>query len=742
MALRIPQLQRFFYSHYFFGGLRQAIGVLLPAILMGGLFNRYDIGMTAALGALCVAIIDQPGGPRRYRTNEMLGGIVLGSLTVAITGMASLNPLLIWLIVPLLCFALSILTVFGKRGGLIGFACLLLMTLTMHTPLQPQQVLGHTLYSMLGGVFYFIFSFCLSSVLWYRIEQQALSVALFATADYMAARSRFYDVATDLDANYRQLIRTQADMTDKHQAARDMVLRELPKGHGRGDHHRVTLLNIFVDMIDLLDNLVATHTDYATLRQRLPDSDIMLFCRDALYKLSISIGRVALNIARNKQVKERSSVKAELRAIEYELEHFRRQGLDTHEPEVYALLVQVLRRLRNAAKSIDRMAEQTQRGTTEASVNLRLNKSLLPFLSRQELRFGMLTSNFRLSSPHFRYALRVAIAVIAGMGLTAVLGLFMTQEGMTVTLAGHSYWIILTILIVMKPGFALTRQRNGWRLTGTLIGCALAFVLFNLTHNLGIYFAVLVVAYVLGSSLVQLNYTVSAIFNTLFVLLAFHFLSPGTNFVIGERAVDTVIGCGLALLCSYILPWWERSYMDPLARAAKAANQEFLKSGLHYAALRRTQLGQGLLPAAPQAKQDAELEEADFALRLARKNVHITFGNFAAAFYRMMGEPVSHQKDVPELNNLLIQNHVLASQISAAVPILATLPVVPDGVQKMLDAISQLLSDQDATPPASIETEGELATLAYPLKQMAKAAQLIRKEMRGLENVRAVPAKT
>ncbi|OYV45624.1 MAG: hypothetical protein B7X10_05585, partial [Burkholderiales bacterium 21-58-4] len=65
MALRIPQLQRFFYSHYFFGGLRQAIGVLLPAILMGGLFNRYDIGMIAAMGALCVAIIDQPGGPRR-----------------------------------------------------------------------------------------------------------------------------------------------------------------------------------------------------------------------------------------------------------------------------------------------------------------------------------------------------------------------------------------------------------------------------------------------------------------------------------------------------------------------------------------------------------------------------------------------------------------------------------------------------------------------------------------------------
>src|SRR3546814_20053047 len=63
-----PQLQRFFYSHYFSGGLRQAVGVLLPALILAGVFQMHAIGMIAAIGAACVAIIDQPGGPDRKST--------------------------------------------------------------------------------------------------------------------------------------------------------------------------------------------------------------------------------------------------------------------------------------------------------------------------------------------------------------------------------------------------------------------------------------------------------------------------------------------------------------------------------------------------------------------------------------------------------------------------------------------------------------------------------------------------
>ena len=179
---------------------------------------------------------------------------------------------------------------------------------------------------------------------------------------------------------------------------------------------------------------------------------------------------------------------------------------------------------------------------------LRISKSLTRFISRQEFRFGLLTSNLRLDSPHFRYALRVTAA--------AALAMTLASRWLSPAFSAHNYWIMLTIVIIMKPGFALTRQRNGWRLTGTVIGCVCALLLFNLTDSPEILFAVLLAACIMGNSLVQLNYMASAIFNTLFVVLVFHFVSPGTvsMSVIGERAIDTLIGCALALVCSYILP--------------------------------------------------------------------------------------------------------------------------------------------------------------------------------------------
>jgi uncharacterized membrane protein YccC len=676
-----------------------------------------------------VAVIDQPGGPRRYGRNGMLAAILLGSACALLTGFASSHSLLIWLAVPMLAFIFSMFAVFGKQGGLLGFACLLIMTLTMRAPLATHEVLEHTAYSFLGGLFYFGYSVLVHRLFWHRDEQQALSVALFATADYMLARSQFYDVHADLETSYRQLIHAQANMTEKHQTARDTVLRELPRGQGRADLLRARMLNVFIDMVALLDTLVATHTDYATLRRSLPDADVMLFGRDALRKLARNISLQALNIARNRQTTERSSVKAELRAIEYELEKYRQDGMVEHSPEVYALLVQVLRRLRNATRLVDRMADHMSRDTGTELVDMRLDKSTNRFLSRRKWRLGMLTSNLRLDSPHFRYASRVAIATLAAMTLSAVFSYTLSAEGMNPGLSTHSYWIILTIIVVMKPGFALTRQRNGWRLAGTLIGCGLALALFNATTNANVYLAVLVITCILGYSLIQVNFMMAAIFNTLFVLLVFHFISPSSSLVIGERLVDTFAGCVIALLCSYILPWWEYNFMGSLAEALKKANLEFLDAGLQYARLSRQQAGS---PATGSGSLDQQQHEAELRWRVARKNVHIAFGNFASAFYRMMDEPIRRQHKLPELNHLLIQNHVLALQITNAIPILAGLQTVPDSVQQTLDAIGQYLRDEDANPPASLETGGELATLAYPLRQMVKAAELIRQEMKGL----------
>jgi uncharacterized membrane protein YccC len=250
---------------------------------------------------------------------------------------------------------------------------------------------------------------------------------------------------------------------------------------------------------------------------------------------------------------------------------------------------------------------------------------------------------------------------------------------------------------------------------------------------------VMMLAAVMGNSLVQLYYLASATFNTVFVLLSFHFIAPGSLSVIGERALDTLVGSVIALGCSYVLPYWEYRLIWRSVQAALASNRKYLEAA-------RGLVGTGM----PQPADD-------FEYRLARKNVHVTFGNFANSFYRMMLEPKSKQRSVTELNALVLQNHELAAQIGAAAPLLTALPALPPALSQVMSSVEQILAAAEAGTPdprddvevlrelgrtldgAVAEAEAKtdpgldqdtlwaLKQLVYQIKQMAKTSQSLRK---------------
>ncbi len=698
------QFQRFIYSHHLYSGMRRATGTLLPVMILGGLFGLYAAGLVATFGALCVAFIDQPGAHENRRW-EMLGGTLLSTLTVAVTGLASNHPWLLWLAVIGQCFGYSMLSVYGKKGGQIGFACLLLMTVTMHEALSTDQVWLHTLTSLGGGLFYTIFSYSLSRAMNLREKEQALSVALFATSDYVAQRADMYNIDHDLDESYRKLITSQSNMTDKQQAARDMVLRGITGKITPNQPKRMMLWNLFVDTIEILDTLVATRTDYSLLRTKLADSDILIFMRDALYKMSIDLDRIALAIARERIATPRNSVKAELRALEFEIDQMERNGYARQEPDVYHLCVEILRRLRHSANTVQRMINLTDMSkNTDAIQPTVLDQSLSQFLSREKYRVGMITSNLRLDSPICRYALRVTLAAACAMALWTLVP----------ALAPQGYWILLTVLIIMKPGFALTRQRNGWRLFGTLMGCVVALGALYSTDNNTWLFGAMVLSTIIGGSLLQLNYMMASVFNTNAVLLAFHFVDPSATTIISDRAIDTLIGSVISFACSYFLPWWEAQFMPSLSRAALNANREYLRAGLHYV---------DTLQVNKKDPLNTDIHRAEVTWRLARKNVYVALGNFAEAFYRMMLEPRTRQWHVVEFNNLMIQTHMLASQINAVMHVLTTSAQANPIVTHHLSQIVPHLQADRSSPLPALHTsivDGSLPNFAYPMTQMQK----------------------
>lgn len=725
MDLRAENITKFLYSPNFFYAVRKAIGVLLPVVIFLGIFQKYNEGMAFAAGALCIALIDQPGGTKKSRFNEMLAGLIMGNLAALITGLANPYPPLVLLVICAQVFFFSMLSVYGVRGGFIGFGCMLIMMLTLSTPLTPEQALNHTQYTLLGSVSYFLFSIISSYIFRFREERQTLADALYATADFMKARADLYDTAKDLDDCYRLLTPKMVSMTNRHQTARDVVLRNLPEGKYRNDRQRIILWNIFIDMIALLDTLVATQTDYVRLRERFRDHDLLLFMRDTLFKQSRTLNRTALSLSRNRPVDYRNSVKAELRAIEFEIEQLRKNGLQKEDPETYSLAVQILRRMRNANRFINRIADNLRENSHLEPLNtLRRDHSLIQFQTSQEIRLDKFRRNLNMGSAIFRYALRVTLAVFLVLLAINFAPLLYSDSATIRTLTTHSYWIVITILIIMRPGFALTRQRTEKRLTGTILGCVITLLLFLLTDNAAILFIIMLMAMILGNAFVATNYRLGSTYITIYVLIGFYFLTPSVLFIIGERALDTALACLIAFGCSFVFPWWEKQQILKLARKTIQANHDYLQNAMLYA---QSSQQQGNREKAPSPADNIFF----FSTQLARKNLHTAYSEFADSVARMLNEPKSKQIHIRQLNKLLVQNDTVGSEINSLIPYLASLPETPPKMQQSLDYIEAML-DENRTdvpdPPSQIETDGDYSNLAFPLKQMQKAVLNIRKQ--------------
>ncbi|CAM5210184.1 FUSC family protein [Oligella ureolytica] len=65
-----------------------------------------------------------------------------------------------------------------------------------------------------------------------------------------------------------------------------------------------------------------------------------------------------------------------------------------------------------------------------------------------------------LKSAIVRYATRVTAAVLFVQLGTALLFLLPLENSAYQNLSNHTNWILVTVLLIMRPGFTLTQQRT------------------------------------------------------------------------------------------------------------------------------------------------------------------------------------------------------------------------------------------------------------------------------------------
>jgi uncharacterized membrane protein YccC len=133
----------------------------------------------------------------------------------------------------------------------------------------------------------------------------------------------------------------------------------------------------------------------------------------------------------------------------------------------------------------------------------------------------------------------------------------------------RSYWVVLTVAIVLKPDFGSVFARGVQRGVGTVIGAFLgAAILAVLPVGPWLVVPAGLLAALLPYGRAR-NFGLLAIFLTPLVVLLIDLLAPDGWRLAADRLIDTLIGCAIALIVGYA-PWptaWQVHLPAHFARA-------------------------------------------------------------------------------------------------------------------------------------------------------------------------------
>lgn len=630
-------LRTFIYSHYFYLGLRVAIGLVGLALLTQKISDSAT-AMTVCIGALCTTLMDMPS-PLRHKFNEMLASVLLCSAVTLLISLCGPVQWLLMTVLVLVSFLASMMVVYGKKSMPLQLAALFIMTMSMEHQMTWQQSFRHAGLFMLGGLIYLAYAMAIAWVLRHRIKQQVLAEALFELAAYIDIKADFYDTRFNLTEQFNKLVRHQSILADRQQASRDLILRS------HKNSKDAIVVQVHVCMLDLYELILSTHTDYALLRQHLADSDVLASLHDLAYKAARDIESVAYAVTRKRASYAQINYDKEWADIEAEIAHLHAKGDSAQEA------LATLRAQRNKIRAILKMIGELHLASQKVydDVPFWSGTDMAPFLSQQKYELKTLLANLRLDSPVFRFALRVSMAISVGLLI-----------GHWLPYAAHSYWIVLTIVIILRPTFSMTRQRRADRIIGTIIGCIITAIVIRYVHSNIVLMAILFLSIVATPTFIYLRYRYTAIAVSLMILLQMHLVAPSNPNLVSERLIDTLIGAAVASVFSFVLANWEYQSLPRLVRQVLNVNLSYMQAS--FALLQGKCFD-------------------DFAYRIERKRLMDSLAALSSALVRMLDEPASKQRAVEDINLFIVQNYLLVAHVAALRSILgrhaSQLPVTP-----------------------------------------------------------------
>jgi uncharacterized membrane protein YccC len=673
--LRSPTLLKLFVGQHVVNGLSVALAVMAVAVAASASLG-FAAGQPATLGAISASISDFPA-PWRVKARAMLVGFALALASTSAIQLAGASATATVAAIGVIAFCAGMVTGFGRWALSLSAQMLIPMVFVMGLPpADAARALANEAIFAGGGLAYIGLALVATRLSGASDRRLMASECFRELAAYLRAIARFTDPAIDVTEAYGAAIRQQAALAEQLQAARALLL-ERP----RATPERVRLAATIGILLDAFDALVAAQCDLTALRAVAAARTLMARIGVALRAAALDLQDLSLELLTNPKPGLPPGHAVATDAMRREAA--RLVAGEEAGPAERAAIEATTRRLIDAREQIRRLERALgDDAAAEAAIGA---IDLSAFAPRRSYDPRLLGAELTPDSPVFRYAARLAAAMMAGAIVAVSLG------G-----AAHGNWVLLTIAVVMRASYGWTRQRRDDRIVGTLVGCVIAAVAVA-DAPVGALVIVQGLALAVTHGFIRSNYRLASVGASVMALVSLHLINPAEAAPVVTRLADTLVGAAIAHLFSHVWPRWEFAEAPRLAARLIAQVAAF---------------------AAVALRRDAP----DQDYRLARKGVIEAIAALSDSAARMGGEPRATQRGLDEMSAMLIAAHVVVAHLSAMRLALRAGGEAADAAQAEAKAARPWLAQRFAAK-AGGEPKGEAEADATPaaLKNAALA---------------------
>ncbi|MBS1746600.1 MAG: FUSC family protein [Bacteroidetes bacterium] len=622
--------KKIFSSQYLFTGIRIAASALIPALV---LFHFDSLAQMSAipLGALVVGSTDSPG-PFLHRRNTILASIGFNFLVVVITISLNHNPVLIALAIVLFGMFFSLIGIYGARVNSVGIVALLVFIFNIDSKASYGGVFFNGLLFTAGGLFYFLMSLLLHRLRPYRYLQLQLGESIRSIADYTNKTASLFRLNHEDENLFSQLRQQQITIQQEQDSLREMLLSTREMVIDSTVKGRIIMM-MFLDSVDLFEQVLSLQLDYTDLHTSLDDQEILTVIETTLIQYKDELNAIGYAIQFNQRSHQGIDIDAIIHKIAAAFKEERKKRLNKNTIPLFIKLRQIKFALQEIGERIKRLhhfSGYEKMATRQYQHNAGDEVQRKP----TEISPRLLLENLTLKSAQFKHALRVTIGLLAGYAVS----LFFP-------VAGHGYWIVMTIATILRPGYSISKTRNIQRLSGNVTGVIVSFVFLYFVSNNTLAFLLLLCTMVTGYALLKVNYYISCTCISIFVLISFHFLNKSQfTEIVFDRFLDTAIGCAIAFVTALLVfPVWENEQTKDLIKKLVTANQKYFDAVIE-------------IIKSPEQKNNL--------YKSARKDAFVALANLSGNFQRILSDKRKDKK-IAFYHQFVSSSYMLTAHIAS-----------------------------------------------------------------------------